>query len=370
MSSFYGTECRDVHAEEETTTFLCNSQTLKRVTPTIATIRSSVLGPIICTLDEQRKGTDTLLAEYGLSRSLLDDLYTIIPLNRYIAFFETAAVVTKDRGLGLRLGGVIRPADLGPIGLLFSAASTLRAAFTHLSDSVSALQRATYVGLKTHDDFTTWTYQIEDPTLWPRVQDAEFSMASTCQLARSFAGPSWRPIEVHFEHDEATDCQALYRAFQAPIRFKQPANRLFLDNANIDRAVQKEDAGLTLILKRHIKDLMAEQSGDANLIQRVERLIGLHLGQGSLSVKGLAADLGLSPRTLQRRLGEEGTSVRALIRSHRSALAKLRIGSTRSSQAEIAHNLGYSDGTTFWRAFKSWTGATPTEFRKQSKERK
>jgi AraC-like DNA-binding protein len=92
------------------------------------------------------------------------------------------------------------------------------------------------------------------------------------------------------------------------------------------------------------------------------------LGQNKITVEQLAAGLGLSPRTLQRRLGASNTSLRELLREHRQAMADLHVGSGQRSQASIAEALGYSDGTAFWRAFKSWTNTTPTAYRRQKSD--
>ena len=342
---------------------------MKQTSSNLATIRAVVFSPMIRALDEKGRMADVLLARHGLSRARIHDPYAIISLIRYVEIFEAVARQLKEPALGLRIGGNSRPTDLGPLGLLISAAPTLRSAFTRLSEFISALQGATRVGLQHHKTMTAWTYQVEDSSIWPRVQDTEFSLAAACQLARSLAGSSWSPLEVHFEHDEPEDCSAHHRFFRAPLLFRQPANRLLLLNADIDRVIQTEDCDLTQILEHHVRDLLAERMGETDLARRVERIIALYLGHEKISVERLAADLGLAPRTLQRNLGREGTSVRQLLREHRQKIAKLQMQSNKISQAEIAHALGYSDGTVFWRAFKDWTGTAPTKFRKRNGKR-
>jgi len=341
---------------------------MTRAATDVATIRASIFTPLLTELDQRNRDTGRLLASHGLSRAQLDDPYTEIPLARYIAFSEAAARSLDDQTLGLRVGSAIRPIDLGPVGLLFCAAPTLRSAFTRLCERVAAVQGATRVDLQRHEDVTSLIYQIEDPKIWPRAQDSELTLAAACRLARYCAGSSWRPIEVHFEHDEPLHRLTLERFFRAPVRFGQPTNRLLSSNADFDRRFQAEDRDLTQVLERHITDLLAEREQKTDVTQRVKRLIGLNLGQERLTVERLAAELSLSPRTLQRRLRLAGTSVRQLVQGHRLTMAELRITSTQVTQDQIAHSLGYSDGTVFWRAFKGWTGATPTEFRRRGRK--
>jgi AraC-like DNA-binding protein len=82
-------------------------------------------------------------------------------------------------------------------------------------------------------------------------------------------------------------------------------------------------------------------------VQSVCRTIGAGLGQNKITIEHLAAGLQLSSRTLQRRLGKAGTSLRQLLREHLQAMANLHVGTGQRSQASIAEALGYSDGTAF-----------------------
>lgn len=332
-----------------------------------AIIRASVLGPLLRSLDGIGQ-TDRLLSAHGLSRAQLADPYAAIPLARYVALFETAALALGDPLLGLKLGLAVRPADLGPLGLLFTAAPTPRAALSRFSELLAALQGGSQAALQRKGEFTAWTYRIDDSAIWPRRQDSEFSTAAIQGLLRAIAGPALRATEVQFEHDAPVSTSMHQRIFNATVRFGQPANRLIFANAALDRKLPSADPGLALVLERHVADLMREPEADENLVQAVRRLISAQLGQEKITIETLAAGLGLSPRTLQRRLGEAGTSVRQLLREHRLAMADLRMNSSSLSQSAIAEALGYADGTAFWRAFKSWTSTTPSAHRKRKAE--
>jgi AraC-like DNA-binding protein len=331
-----------------------------------AIIRASVLGPLLRSLDGIGQ-TDTLLATHGMSRMQLADPYAPIPLARYVALFEAAALALSDPAIGLKLGLAVRPADLGPLGLLFTAAPTPRAAVARFSELLAALQGGSQAALQRKGEFTAWTYRIDDSSIWPRRQDSEFSAAAIYGLLRATAGPNLQVSEVQFEHDAPASTAIHQRIFNATIRFGQPANRLIFANAELDRKLPSADPGLALVLERHVADLM-RQPEEEDLVQTVRRCIGTQLGEQKITIETLAAGLGLSPRTLQRRLGAAGTSVRQLLREHRLAMADLRMRSSSLSQSAIAEALGYADGTAFWRAFKSWTNTTPSAHRKQKSD--
>ncbi len=330
-------------------------------------IRASVLGPLLRRLDEAGQA-DALLRDSGMSRTQLADPYAPIALARYNALFESAAAALKDPAIGLKLGLAVRPADLGPLGLLFTAAATPRTAVARFSALLAALQGGSQALLQQQGGLTFWTYRIDDPAIWPRRQDSEFSVAAICKLLQATAGPGLHPVEVQFEHDAPAETALHERVFRAALRFGQPANRLIFADAALDRMHGAADPGLAMVLERHIAELMGEPEETDDLVRSVRRMIGAALGQDKVTIEGLAAELGLSSRTLQRRLGAAGTSLRQLLREHRQAMADLYVGTGQRSQARIAEALGYSDGTVFWRAFKSWTKTTPSAYRKQKRD--
>jgi len=329
-----------------------------------AMIRASVLAPLLRRLDEAGQA-DALLRDHVITRAELADPYAPISLARYNALFESAAIALKDPAIGLKLGLAVRPADLGPLGLLFTAAATPRAAIARFSALLAALQGGSQAALQQQGELTFWTYRIDDAAIWPRRQDSEFSMAAICKLLQAAAGPGLHPVEAQFEHAAPPSLSLHERVFRAALRFNQPANRLVFANAALDRAHGAADPGLAMILERHIAELLQEPGEADDLVQSVRRMIGASLGQTKITIEYLSQGLGLSPRTLQRRLSAAGTSLRQLLREHRQAMADLHVGTGHRSQASIAEALGYSDGTAFWRAFKSWTNTTPSAYRKQ-----
>jgi AraC-like DNA-binding protein len=117
-------------------------------------------------------------------------------------------------------------------------------------------------------------------------------------------------------------------------------------------------------LERHLKDLMRTQETTFDsCASQVSHIISKRLGHEDLEVHSIAAEMGLSSRTLQRRLAEEGTSLRDLVRRRRSHIVGRLLKDPKTKMTVIAHDVGYSDATTFSRAFKSWSGDTPRDHR-------
>lgn len=333
---------------------MANASHLISKMPAIASIRASVLIPLVQQIDKKSGKADLLLASHGILRSQLDDSYAVVPMARYVALFEDAARIIGEPALGARMGVQFKPGDIGPIGVLFSISPTIRAAFQRLSKFVNAVQGATNSGTVDDDDSVIWSYRLTDPAMWPRRQDSEFSLAASCQLVRSCFNRSWRPAEIHFEHAAPRDATTLETIFRAPIRFGQSGNRIIVTRQDADRLYRVEDTALAAVLERHIADIVGDTDEEPQLQDKVLALISIYLGHKPLSVADVAAELGMSARTLQRRLSLEGVSLRALIRSHRQNVASTQL-SSKIQKSQIAESLGYADGTVFWRAMKSWS---------------
>ncbi|THV17096.1 AraC family transcriptional regulator [Rhizobium rhizophilum] len=326
---------------------------MNRPMPAIASIRASVLAPLVEQIDRRSGKTDLLLASHGILRSQLDDPYAMIPMARYVAIFEEAALITGEPSLGARLGTLFKPSDIGPIGVLFSISGTIRAGFERLAKYVNTVQSATSSGVFEEDGNLVWSYRLEDARMWPRRQDSEFSVVASCQLVRSCFAKSWKPLEVHFEHLAPRDRSVLERIFRCPLKFGESANRIIVDGRDAARLYRQEDPALSAVLERHVAEMVGKAITPDSISERVRALIGIYLGHKPITLSAIAAELKISVRTLQRWLAEEGTSLRELVRETRQAIAAQQI-EAHVQKARIAEVLGYADSTVLWRARRSW----------------
>lgn len=105
---------------------------------------------------------------------------------------------------------------------------------------------------------------------------------------------------------------------------------------------------------------------DRELLSALQRMFGAAAMMGRLSLRGASVMLGLSPRSLQRRLAEIGTTYEELVDGWRRGKAKAMLSSPASRTDEVAACLGYADASHFIRAFRRWEGLSPTEFRRET----
>ena len=135
--------------------------------------------------------------------------------------------------------------------------------------------------------------------------------------------------------------------------------------ADLDAAIPTADFALMFALETHAESLLEESAGNLSLAESVRKLILDAFPEPPPEVEKLGRKLALSPRTLRRRLREEGTSVSSIVARARHQLALNYLVRDELAASEIAYMLGFSDPTAFHRAFRRWQGCSPLEHRRQ-----
>ena len=152
------------------------------------------------------------------------------------------------------------------------------------------------------------------------------------------------------------------RIFDCPLRFAQPRNELRFDPSVLDLAMREPSPDLVAYLTHQAERRLASL-GDATLLDEVGRAVREALPGGAPTITAVARRLGMSARSLQRRLAEEDTSFAAVVDTIRRELATEMLTERRVSIEEVAFLVGFADARGFRRAVERWTGRSPRELR-------
>ena len=191
---------------------------------------------------------------------------------------------------------------------------------------------------------------------------ADVTFAAILELGRRGTGRHIVPIRIEMSRTgPLTKAHEDY--FGAPVEFNAPRNVLILDTFDLDRPFAGHNPELLAILTPALSNALDEIDAQSSLPDQVKIVLRRRLASGKPELVDLAEALGLSERTLQRRISDAGTSFRQLLEASRQELGRDMLATGAHGVDEIAYLLGYQDTSSFYRAFREWEGVTPRQWR-------
>jgi AraC-like DNA-binding protein len=306
---------------------------------------------------------EDLYAAVALDPSVLQDPDNRIPFARLVQLYEKAAELTGDKDFGLHLGEHVDVKVFDIVGYSALNSATLGEAFDRVARYHSIWTDGAVFKVEVSKPTTAIIYRYVDGSIVKHRQDSEMTLASVASLCRVLVDRNWTPMSVEFKHSEPVDTSEHSRLFRCPVSFSAPLNKLVFDSKSLALPIEHADAGLCRMLDRHAVELLAKFPPRDTVIDNARTIITRELNGGNPSLERVAAQLGLSERTLQRKLQELGTSHNDLVEQIRRELAMRYLKEPEMAICEVAYLTGFSEPSSFHRAFKRWTGVTPKEFR-------
>ncbi len=307
---------------------------------------------------------DQVFGEVGINPDCIGNPIVGMGLQSFCDLFESASKNTQNDNFGLWFGNQFQPDDLGLWGYSAISAPTLGNALDNLIDLFRFHQQCSMLRLTaTNAQFYQLEYQIRDPNIVQRRQDAELSLGMFFNLVRQCMGKNWRPEEVYFEHPKPENSREHEGAFNAPVFFNQKFNAIVFDPAILGTPMPKADLKLMSITRTCLESLYTNTPINQNLTDKIRNLIRIKLAEGYPALDLIAENLYMSTSAVQRSLAWEGLSYTDLVEDVRRSLAEIYFKQRNLSLSEIAYLLGYSELSAFSRAFRRWTGFSPREYR-------
>lgn len=328
-------------------------------------LRTDVLGGIPPILRELGVQPGEFLASRGIAPNLLEDPYNEIPFSALGPLLDAAARRTGCAHFGLLLGQRVRLATLGLVGRLAACAPDLGSALRDLCDHMQVRDRGAVVSLSSDGSSAAFGYALyargsEGAEGSDQIYDT--SLAIGANLLRDLCGPRASPTQVHCSHGEPANPRPWRRAFGAAVRFDADRTELVFPAKWLARRLGGADPALHRVLEQRVRELESRLATDP--VASLRRALRTRLLSGKVSVGEVARMLAIHRRTLNRRMEALETSVHDVAEELRFEVARQLVGSTAIPLIEIAVALGYSDASGFTRAFRRWSGSTPSAWRK------
>ncbi len=315
-------------------------------------------------LGELGGDVNACLAEVELTPDCLSwEDHVFVPMARYLQFIEQAAFHTQTSHFGLELGWHYQPEWWGALGYVIRHSPTVSDAFLNAARYQHVLEQGTEWKLAELENHAMFTYTILHPEWSHCRQDNDLAVTLLMRVMRGLLDPTWTPIEVHFIYSPPADLAPYHQVFNdTRLRFNQPGSGILFDRHILQRPVAGADINLLPILQRYLEELYPPSTEDPTFIDKVRDLIAESLHHGDPSLAEIASGLGMSKRTMQRRLAEHDRTFKQLLEDVRYQLS-LQYLKKGISLIDISFLLGYSELSAFHRAFRRWTGSTPLGYR-------
>jgi len=306
---------------------------------------------------------DTLLEAAGIAPELLSKPENRVPFILNERLWQCAIDQTGDKDFGLKVGMNIQAASYSVLGYIAMNCATIGEAL----DASEKYQRVAGDGgdltIKRDEQTTRIAYKPLNPGTLLTSQRIYGLFSAQIKLGRWLSGERFKPLKVHFSANAPENINLYQSSFDCPLAFNTEENEIVFDNTVESLAIPHASHDLLALMKQRADQLIT-QLGESN---SYAQQVGEHLVQnliGNEPDKELVAKaLGMSSRTLQRRLNDEHTSYQDILDKTRHHLALNYLQQPELTIADIAYFLGFTEASPFYRAFKKWQGQTPGQYR-------
>lgn len=196
----------------------------------------------------------------------------------------------------------------------------------------------------------------------PPAVFVDLAFTALVELGRRASGQRIVPLRVDFARPEAQD-GAWERYFGCPIRYGADQDALIISGADLDLPFPGHNPEMLAILTPALAASLGELESGSSVSEQIKVVVKRRIASGRPEISDIARELGVSERTLQRRVTDEGMTFRQLLTDARQELSHQLLGDPATEIEEIAYLLGYQDTGSFYRAFRDWEGVTPGRWR-------
>lgn len=301
------------------------------------------------------------LRELGIEPAQLNDLEMRIPLRWVLHLWQRAASRGAGPELGLRVGQRRGVHTRGPVAHLAAQSATLGEALELFCRYIPVMSEGESLRLETRGPRVRIHFLFSAPLLG-HAMVSEHSLSSALCWARQLSGVSLVPRAVGFRHAALT-APAIYReVFGVPVRFAEASDYLEMLQADLRLPVLGANGYLKGLMEQRVSAMQAQLPAQHSTRAQVQRLIEQGLALGEFSVEAVARRLGISRQTLHRHLRAEQCSFSEVLADVRRRHALQRLGQAGCRVEPLSRELGFSEPSAFYKAFKGWFGVSPKAY--------
>jgi AraC-like DNA-binding protein len=328
-----------------------------------STISIGVVRGLVEAVEQAGVARADFLRAARLEAAQLDAPEARILRKEVLRLCELAIDLTGDPALGLHWAERLTERMFVPISHLMAHCSSLRQAFELLAQFFRLLGDEVPYRIVERDKTVTVTcLNFEGESLRIQRFNAEMMVGGFWRLIRSFNHHA-RPDRACFGYAAPTHHTEYTRLFDGLQLFDQPFTGIVFDSALLNAPSPQKDDDVREALQALAERRLQRITHSTPYSQRVREHLVRHGWPHQTDMESVARSLEVSVRSLRRRLADEGKPYNEVLSEALAIVAKQQLSDPRRTIQEVAYEMGFSDPSAFHRAFKRWTGSTPSAFR-------
>lgn len=305
-----------------------------------------------------------VFAKVDLDPQIMYEENGTYPSHKILNLWDEMANIIPDPQFGLKAGDCWHPAFYGNLGYATIMCPCIRSALETVAKYNTTIANESRMTLT--EDFNIQTVKLSLPLEEDRPGTAgrEDSFLSIIKTWLKFISvKKIHFVEININHKPPNNPSKYYELFKAPINFDASETSLVINSEVADFVLPAGSQALTDFNEKEMRNY-ALQKKNATVAYRTTLYIEKNLENGAITIEEIAKNFSLSTKSLQRSLKREGTGYKELVELTRNKLAEKYLKQDKDL-SEIAYLLGFSEQSAFSRAFKKYTGSSPSEYRKQ-----
>ena len=312
---------------------------------------------------DQGMDRDELMSVVGLSTDKLVDPDSRIRLSSMLKLWRAVIDGLSDPTLGLNVGSSVGVSEMGLVGYAMYHSRDLRSALHRLAHYMRILSEAVVFKIEESDEQAMLIWQVH-PSMVALRHPVELGVNLILTMARDITGVDIAPININLPSSRPESMTPYRTRFRCPVSFSHPITSITFSREQMDLPAAATDPTLAGYLDElAAKTLAPLVERNKDLVTDVRYTLWSILANGRPDLGGVAREMGISERTLQRHLAEEGSSFSKVLDDLRRDLADEFLIDRNLAVSEVAFLLGYSEPSAFQRAFRRWRGVSPRRFR-------
>ena len=307
--------------------------------------------------------TERWLRNAGLTAAQLQDPDARLEPATIFTLWRQAYLDSGDAALALHVAELLPRGAYRAVEYLAAHAPTVGKAYSKLADYFSVIDSTTELAIDIESDHVRFGPRgvSVDPSSYPAF---EYLLAACHLRVRDMTGTDHRPIAVDFAASRQPHSEEIERVFGCSVRWNADAHRLRFTLDDWNQPTAHPDPDLLMVLEDHARILKERFPSSASLLQALDEILERAWENGPPTLDAAARRLGMSPRSLQRRLREEGGAFSERVDDARRRAALRWLGCPEVSLAEVAYLVGFKEQASLTRAVQRWTGQTPRKLRR------